>query len=94
MEKSRQPGKSKAWCYQHRVLPKFLWSCLVYDFPVTTVATMEKRLMDELTWCSQESQQHKPLQQGDKVAVAIPRPDGRAPGEQGQTDHHAEKLCR
>ena len=43
VEKSGLPGKYKAWCFQHGVLPRLLWPLLVYEIPLTTVETMEKK---------------------------------------------------
>jgi len=44
VEKSGLPGKFKAWCYQHGVLPRILWPLLVYELPLTTVESLERKL--------------------------------------------------
>ena len=42
IDRSGLPGKFKAWCYQHGVLPRLLWPLLVYEVPLTAVETMEQ----------------------------------------------------
>ena len=42
VDKSGLPGKFKAWCYQHGVLPRLLWPLLVYAVPATTAEMFEK----------------------------------------------------
>ena len=42
VDKSGLPGKFKAWCYQHGVLPRLLWPLLVYEVPATIAEVLEK----------------------------------------------------
>ena len=44
IEKSGLPGKLKAWCYQHGVLPCLLWPMLVYEVPASTVESLERKM--------------------------------------------------
>merc|ERR1711894_714959 len=44
IEKSGLPGKFKAWCYQHGVLPRILWPLLVYEVPMTTAESLERKM--------------------------------------------------
>jgi hypothetical protein len=39
IDKSGLPGKYKAWCYQHGVLPRLLWPLLMYNVSMTKVET-------------------------------------------------------
>jgi hypothetical protein len=48
VEKSGLPGKFKAWCYQHGVLPRILWPLLIYEIPLTTVEKLEKKISSYL----------------------------------------------
>ncbi len=48
VEKSGLPGKYKAWCYQHGVLPRILWPLLVYEVPTSTVERLERRISSYL----------------------------------------------
>ncbi|XP_062585203.1 uncharacterized protein LOC134246874 [Saccostrea cucullata] len=41
VDKSGLPGKYKALIYQHGILPRLLWSLLVYEVPMSTVEGME-----------------------------------------------------
>lgn len=43
-EKSGLPDKYKAWGNQHGVLPRLLWSLLVYEVPVSTVKGLERKI--------------------------------------------------
>ncbi|KAJ3589962.1 hypothetical protein NHX12_007919 [Muraenolepis orangiensis] len=45
VDKSGLPGKFKAWVYQHGILPRILWPLLVYAVPISTVETLERRLI-------------------------------------------------
>lgn len=40
LEKSGLSGKYNAWGYQHGVLPRLLWSLLVYEVPLSTVKSL------------------------------------------------------
>lgn len=44
LDKSGLPGKYKAWGYQHRFLPRLLWPLLVYEFPFSTMETLERKI--------------------------------------------------
>ena len=44
LDKCGLPGKFKAWCYQHGVLPRVLWPILMYEVPVSTVENMERKI--------------------------------------------------
>ncbi|XP_054628013.1 uncharacterized protein LOC129179159 [Dunckerocampus dactyliophorus] len=44
VDKSGLPGRFKAWIYQHGVLPRVLWPLLVYEVPLSTVETLERRI--------------------------------------------------
>jgi hypothetical protein len=41
VDRSGLPGKYKAWCYQHGILPRLLWPLLVYDVPLSKVELLE-----------------------------------------------------
>ena len=40
VDRSGLPGKFKAWIYQHRIL----WPLLVYEVPISTVETLERKV--------------------------------------------------
>ena len=42
--KSGLPGKFKAWIYQHGILPKVLRPLLLYEFPITTITDLDRRV--------------------------------------------------
>lgn len=42
VDRSGLPGKFKAWCYQHGVLPRLLWPLLVYEVPLSSVEMLER----------------------------------------------------
>ncbi|KAJ7995782.1 hypothetical protein DPEC_G00248160 [Dallia pectoralis] len=44
LERSGLPGKYKVCGYQHGILPRLLWPLLVYEVPLTTVETLERRI--------------------------------------------------
>lgn len=44
IDRSGLPGKFKAWIYQHGVLPRILWPLLVYEVPISTVETLERKV--------------------------------------------------
>ena len=44
VDKTGLPGKFKAWVYQHGILPRILWPLLLYDFPITTISDLEKKV--------------------------------------------------
>ncbi|KAK0152818.1 Complement C1q-like protein 4 [Merluccius polli] len=44
MEKSRLPGKYKAWGYQHGVLPRLLWPLLIFVVSISTVKGLKKKM--------------------------------------------------
>lgn len=43
-KKSGLPGKFKEWIYQHEILPKILWSLLLHEFSIPTIAELESRV--------------------------------------------------
>ncbi|XP_029958217.1 uncharacterized protein LOC115396474 [Salarias fasciatus] len=47
-EQSGLPGKFKAWLYQYGILPRILWPLLVYDVPLSTVETLERKVNSHL----------------------------------------------
>ena len=48
VDKSGLPGKFKTWIYQHGILPRILWPLLVYEVPLSTVETMERKISSNL----------------------------------------------
>ena len=44
LDKMGLPGKFKAWAYQHGILPKILWPLLLYEFLITTISDLERRV--------------------------------------------------
>ena len=48
IDRSGLPGKYKAWCYQHGVLPRLLWPLMIYDVPLTIVEKMERNISGHL----------------------------------------------
>lgn len=44
VDKTGLQGKFKAWVYQHGILPRILWPLLLYDFPITTISDLERRV--------------------------------------------------
>ncbi|KAL7875122.1 hypothetical protein SRHO_G00060920 [Serrasalmus rhombeus] len=48
VDKSGLPGKFKAWGYQRGVLPRILWSLLIYAVPISTVETLERKVSNHL----------------------------------------------
>ncbi|KAK1789677.1 hypothetical protein P4O66_015578, partial [Electrophorus voltai] len=44
VDKSGLPGRFKAWLYQHSILPRVLWPLLVYEVPLTTVDSLERKI--------------------------------------------------
>ena len=48
IDRSGLPGKYKAWCYQHGVLPRLLWPLMIYDVPLTIVEKMERKISGHL----------------------------------------------
>ena len=47
-DRSGLPGKYKAWCYQHGVLPRLLWPLMIYDVPLPIVDKMERKISGHL----------------------------------------------
>ena len=43
IEKSDLPGKFKAWCFQHGVLPRIMWPLMVYEVPMSKVEAMKRK---------------------------------------------------
>ncbi|KAI4876470.1 hypothetical protein NFI96_017397 [Prochilodus magdalenae] len=48
VDKSGVPGRFKAWLYQHGILPRILWPLLVYEVPMSTVETLERKISSYL----------------------------------------------
>ncbi|XP_051969484.1 LOW QUALITY PROTEIN: uncharacterized protein LOC127634119 [Xyrauchen texanus] len=48
VDRSGLPGKFKAWLYQHGILPRILWPLLVYEVPISTVETLERKVSSHL----------------------------------------------
>ena len=48
VDRSGLPGKFKAWIYQHGILPRILWPLLVYEVPISTVETLERKVSSSL----------------------------------------------
>ncbi|KAK7915664.1 hypothetical protein WMY93_011425 [Mugilogobius chulae] len=48
VDRSGLPGKFKAWIYQHGVLPRILWPLLIYEVPITTIETLERKISSHL----------------------------------------------
>ncbi|XP_030281784.1 uncharacterized protein LOC115586678 [Sparus aurata] len=48
VDKSRLSAKFKAWFYQHGILPRILWPLVVYEFPISTVEGLERRVSSHL----------------------------------------------
>ena len=44
IDASGLPGKYKAWCYQHGILPRLIWPMLMYDIPLSKVESMERKI--------------------------------------------------
>lgn len=44
VDRSGLPGKFKAWIYQHGIVPRILWPLLVYEVPISTVETLERKV--------------------------------------------------
>ncbi|XP_077083545.1 uncharacterized protein LOC143736754 isoform X1 [Siphateles boraxobius] len=44
VDKTGLPGKFKAWIYQHGILPRILWPLLLYEFPISTITDLERRV--------------------------------------------------
>ncbi|XP_073720025.1 uncharacterized protein [Misgurnus anguillicaudatus] len=44
VDKTGLPGKFKVWVYQHGILLRILWPLLLYEFPITTISELERRV--------------------------------------------------
>ena len=42
IDRSKLPGKFKAWLYQHALLPRILWPLMLYEVPLSTVESLER----------------------------------------------------
>lgn len=51
LERSGLPGKYKVWSYQHGIFPRLLWPLLVYEVPLTTVETLERKINFSTSGC-------------------------------------------
>ena len=43
-EKSEFPGKLKAWCFQHGLLPRLLWPLQIYEISLLWVETIQQHI--------------------------------------------------
>ena len=51
IDKSELPGKFKAWCAEHGIIPRISWPLMIYDIPISTVVKMERKISGRLrTW--------------------------------------------
>ena len=48
IEKSDLSGKFKVWLYQHGLLPRLVWLFTIYEFPITTVELIERKVSKSL----------------------------------------------
>ena len=44
IEKSEFPGKLKAWCFQHGLLPRLLWPLQIYEISLSRVETIQQHI--------------------------------------------------
>ena len=44
IEKSELPGKLKAWCFQHGLLPRLLWPLQIYEISLSRVETIQQHI--------------------------------------------------
>lgn len=44
VDKSGLPGKFKAWIYQHGILPRLLRPVLMYEVPITTMESYDRKV--------------------------------------------------
>ncbi|KAK1789934.1 hypothetical protein P4O66_002263 [Electrophorus voltai] len=44
VDKCSLPGRFKAWIYQHSILPRASWPLLIYEVPLTTVESLERKI--------------------------------------------------
>ena len=44
IDKVDLPGKLKVWLYQHGLLPRLMWSLLVYEGTLTRVETIQQHI--------------------------------------------------
>ena len=44
IEKSELPGKLKAWCFQHGLLPRLLWPLQIYEISLSRVETIKQHI--------------------------------------------------
>ena len=48
LEKCKVPGRYKAWMIQHMLLPRLLWPLTIYNFPTSTVNSMQRLITTKL----------------------------------------------
>lgn len=48
VNRSGLPGKLEAWLYQHGILPRILWPLLIYEMPISTTETLERKVSSHL----------------------------------------------
>ena len=51
IEKSELPGKLKAWCFQHGLLPRLLWPLQIYEISLSRVETIQQHINKYLCKC-------------------------------------------
>ena len=44
IEKSELPGKLKAWCFQHGLLPRLLWPLQIFEISLSRVETIQQHI--------------------------------------------------
>ena len=44
IEKSELPGKLKAWCFHHGLLPRLLWPLQIYEISLSRVETIQQHI--------------------------------------------------
>ena len=48
IDSSELPGKLKAWCFQHGLLPRLLWPLQVYEISLSRVETIQQHINKHL----------------------------------------------
>ena len=48
IDKSELPGKLKAWCFQHGLLPRLLWPLQVYEVSLSRVESIQRHISKHL----------------------------------------------
>lgn len=50
VDKTRLPGKFKAWMCQHGILARILWPLILYEFLISTISELERRVSYQRRW--------------------------------------------